>query len=53
MNVFLAIAIVVVFVYTIGFARVLWKEKNKIGSIAVSILACVALVLPYFTYFRN
>lgn len=53
MNGFIVIALVVVFVYTIGFARALWKEKNKIGSMAVLILACVSLVLPYFTYFRN
>jgi len=45
--------IVVVVLYTIGFGHSLWKKKNKIGASAVFILACLALLLPYFTYFRS
>jgi hypothetical protein len=42
-----------VFLYTMGFAITLWKKKNKMGAVAVFLLASFSLVLPYFTYFKT
>jgi len=37
------------FIYTISFSLFVWKQKNKIGSIAIMLLALAALVLPIYT----
>ncbi|PXW89281.1 hypothetical protein DFR56_10257 [Pseudogracilibacillus auburnensis] len=42
-----------IFLYTIGFAWQLWKEeKNKMGSIFVSIIALLIIIIPFY-FFRH
>jgi len=53
MGIILWLVNISVVLYTIGFGHSLWKKKNKIGASAVFMLACLALLLPYFTYFRS
>lgn len=53
MGIILWAGIIVVVLYTIGFGHTLWKKKNKLGALAVFMLACLAILLPYFTYFRS
>lgn len=35
MHIIIWISLILLFIYTAGFSISLWKEKNKIGSIAV------------------
>lgn len=51
MTIIIFASAIAVFLYTMGFAISIWKQKNKVGAIAVSILACIAIVLPYFVTF--
>jgi hypothetical protein len=53
MIILLWLLVIMVFLYTMGFALSLWKNKNKIGAIAVFFLAVFAIVLPYLTYFKT
>jgi len=49
MKIIMGIFVFVVFVYTAGFAVVLWKNKNKLGSLAVLVLAISLLIAPFFS----
>ncbi|MFP3917238.1 hypothetical protein U5N28_05440 [Lysinibacillus telephonicus] len=39
----------IMLIYSVGFSITLWKEKNKVGSIAVFILALLIAIIPLFT----
>ncbi len=52
MTIILWILVFLIFLYTIGFALTLWKDKNKVGSIAVFILALVTIIIPFFSSIR-
>ncbi len=46
------IGVLLIFLYTIGFALVQREEKNTLGAWAVLIVALTALVIPFFTILR-
>lgn len=52
MNIMYFLIVLGMFIYTVGYSIVLWKDRNKIGSIAVFSLACMVAVLPFFTLFK-
>ncbi|WP_154676048.1 hypothetical protein [Bacillus dakarensis] len=52
MNFLVIGALLVIILYSFGFAVTLWREKNKIGSIAVNFLCLLMAVLPFFSYFK-
>jgi hypothetical protein len=52
MNFIIILVMIVMFVYTAGFSIQLWKEKNRIGSITVFIMALTLAILPFFTILR-
>jgi hypothetical protein len=40
-------------IYTVSYARWTWKEANRVGAVALFILALIVLTLPiYALYFR-
>ncbi|MCA1029776.1 hypothetical protein LCL95_01865 [Bacillus timonensis] len=45
--------LLIISLYTAGFGITTWKEKNKIGALAILSLAAVILVLPFFTIFKS
>lgn len=45
----ISIIILWTFIYTITYAKFVWAQKNKLGSIAVIILAISMLLLPILT----
>ncbi|MFC4556908.1 hypothetical protein ACFO3D_01640 [Virgibacillus kekensis] len=40
---------VILFMNTAGHAIVFWKDKNKVGSIAVVFVVAVILILPFLS----
>ncbi|MBY0121704.1 hypothetical protein [Bacillus sp. S/N-304-OC-R1] len=42
------ILMIFLFTYTIGFSVALWKDHNKIGSLAVSSLVVITFVSAFF-----
>lgn len=53
MNALAWLIMIVVFMYTAGFALKLWQNKNKAGSIAVFILALAIAVTPFFSVLNS
>ncbi|MFB6466923.1 hypothetical protein ACE38V_08870 [Cytobacillus sp. Hz8] len=51
MNFILYFVLLAITLHTFRFAWTVWKEKNKIGSIAIMILGVSIAVLPSFTIF--
>ncbi|WP_164745620.1 hypothetical protein [Neobacillus mesonae] len=49
MKYFTIITLLVIAIYTFGFAISLWKEKQKMGAIAVIFLVLTIMVLPFFS----
>lgn len=49
MNIIIYAIMISIFFYTAGFSVTLWKEKNKMGSTVVMLLALVVVVTPFFT----
>lgn len=42
------------FIYTTSYGIWTWKKKNKLGAIALVVIALAALILPVYTiYFRK
>lgn len=41
------------FFYSVGFSVTLWKDKNKLGSIVVFILALLIVITPFFSVLRG
>ncbi|MDY0406051.1 hypothetical protein P5G51_012210 [Virgibacillus sp. 179-BFC.A HS] len=52
MQILLALIAFVMFFYTGGFAISMWKNKNKIGSIPIFMMAIAIAVLPFFITLR-
>ncbi|WP_156290515.1 hypothetical protein [Oceanobacillus salinisoli] len=52
MNTTITFVVIFVFFYTAGFAVTLWREKNKLGSAAVFLLAVSIVITPFFSVFR-
>lgn len=52
-----AISIIIliwVFIRTISFGKWTWNKKNKLGGIAVFLIALASLIIPiYAMYFRS
>lgn len=51
MNYIAYFVLLVIALYTLGFAVTLWKEKQKSGAITVFVLALILVVLPFFSLF--
>ncbi|WHY87135.1 hypothetical protein QNH39_04535 [Neobacillus novalis] len=49
MKIVTVIVLLVISIYTAGFAVSLWKEKQKFGAAAVFFLTLAILVLPFFS----
>jgi hypothetical protein len=49
MNTFIILIIIIMFFYTAGFSVQLWKDKNKLGSVTVFIMALTIAIAPFFT----
>ncbi|WP_157052509.1 hypothetical protein [Ornithinibacillus contaminans] len=52
MNLLIWSVMITMFLYTAGFSITLWKEKNKLGSIAVFLMAISIVITPFFTVLR-
>jgi uncharacterized membrane protein len=52
MNTFAFLVLLIITLYTFGFAITLWKEKQKSGAIAVTFLSLLIMTLPFFTIFK-
>lgn len=52
MKIFIYLLMMVIVIYTSGFSYTLWKEKNKIGAVAVLTLAIIVAVAPFFTILK-
>lgn len=52
MKIFAFIMMLLITLYTLGFAITLWKEKQKSGAIAVIILSLLIITLPFFSIFQ-
>lgn len=50
-RIFIIIGLLWVVVYTISFGTWTWKNKNKLGAIAIFIVALTTLVLPMYSMF--
>lgn len=48
----IGLLVFVVFIYTVGFAITLWKDKNKMGTFAILILAISIVIVPFFSDIR-
>lgn len=46
------VALLGIIFYTLGFGINLWKEKQKIGAMAVFILTLTLIILPFFSVLR-
>lgn len=43
-----------VFAYTVSYAKWVWKEKNRVGAMAVFVVGAASLLLPlYMIFFRE
>ena len=47
----LLIVIIGSFIYTLSYGKYVWNQKNKLGSVAIILLALTALLLPMLTIF--
>ncbi len=52
MNIFAFCILLIITLYTFGFAVTLWKEKQKGGAIVVTFLSLLIIILPYFSIFK-
>jgi hypothetical protein len=48
MNIFVFVMVAIIFFYTMGFSIHLWKNKNKMGSISVGLIALGLVITPFF-----
>jgi hypothetical protein len=46
------LALLAISAYTLGFGVTLWKEKQKIGALAVFFLTLVIVVLPFISVLK-
>jgi hypothetical protein len=40
------------FIYTTSYARWTWKKKNKLGGLAIFIVALAVIIVPAWTIYR-
>lgn len=52
MNIFAILMLLIITLYTFGFAVTLWKEKQKTGAIAVTFFSLLIMILPFFSIFK-
>lgn len=52
MNIFAFCILLIITLYTFGFAVTLWKAKQKSGAIVVTFLSMLIIVLPFLSIFR-
>lgn len=52
MRIVIILAMISIFLYTASFSITIWKEKNKVGSIAVFTLALIVAIAPFFTILK-
>ncbi|MBP1933910.1 hypothetical protein [Ammoniphilus resinae] len=52
MNTVAFLVLLIITIYTFGFAVSMWKEKRKLGAVAVFFLTLTMIVLPFFSIFR-
>lgn len=45
------VIILCVFIYTVSYGLWAWRNKNKMGGLAVLILAVLVILLPVYTLF--
>ncbi|MBV7506698.1 hypothetical protein KW850_15645 [Bacillus sp. sid0103] len=43
------VSLFLIIVYTMGFGVSLWKEKQKIGAMAILFLSLCLIILPFFS----
>ncbi|HLR14684.1 MAG TPA: hypothetical protein VK144_02590 [Bacillota bacterium] len=46
------VGMLIVFMYTIGFAKELWKDKNKSGAVVVTFIALGVIITPFLSILR-
>jgi len=51
MNLVIGVFTVYIFFHTFSYAKVVWRENNKFGSIGISLLALAILIIPIFRFF--
>jgi hypothetical protein len=51
LNVIIFIILVWALFYTVSYGVWTWKVKNRIGAIAIFIIALLAIILPLYTIF--
>jgi len=52
MKIVIGLVVLVTFLYTAGFAVTLWRDKNKIGSFVIFLLAIGVVITPFFSVFK-
>ncbi|MDR7078115.1 hypothetical protein J2Y03_003165 [Neobacillus niacini] len=52
MKIITVLALIAIAVYTFGFAVTLWREKQKMGAVAVFFLTLSIIVLPFFSVLK-
>lgn len=45
--------VILVSLYSFAFAVTIWKRKNRLGAIVISLLSISILILPYFTFLKG
>lgn len=50
----IAIAVILAwaFIYTASYARWTWNKKNKLGGLAIFIVALAVIIIPVWTIYR-
>jgi len=51
MNTVTFLILLIITIYTFGFAVTMWKEKQKLGAVAVFFLTLAMIILPFFSVF--
>jgi hypothetical protein len=52
MNTFAFLVLLIITLYTFGFAITLWKEKQKTGAMAVTFLSLLIIILPFISIYK-
>ncbi|WP_423799175.1 hypothetical protein [Neobacillus sp. SAB-20_R2A] len=51
MKILSIVVLFVIILYSLGFGITLWKDKQRLGAIAVFFLCLAIVVLPFFSIF--
>ncbi|WHY67817.1 hypothetical protein [Neobacillus sp. SuZ13] len=49
MKIFIYVSLFLIIVYTMGFGVSMWKEKQKMGALAIFFLSLCLIILPFFS----